>query len=45
MINDKYWIWLQNALGAGKPISALIEYFGGAKKIYAKNATGGICVL
>lgn len=34
MINDKYWIWLQNALGAGKPISALIEYFGGAKQIY-----------
>ena len=32
--NALYWLWLQNALGAGAELRDAIEYFGGAKGIY-----------
>ncbi len=32
--NVLYWLWLQNALGAGAELREAIEYFGGAKGIY-----------
>lgn len=39
MINAQYWIWLQNALGVGKAVGSLIEYFGGAKQLYEAGAS------
>ena len=32
--NVLYWLWLQNALGAGAELREATEYFGGAKDIY-----------
>ena len=35
--NALYWLWLQNALGAGAELREAIEYFGGAKEIYSAD--------
>lgn len=37
--NALYWLWLQNALGAGAAIKEIIEYFGGAKALYEAGST------
>ena len=35
--NERYWLWLQSALGEGANIRELIDEFGSAKEIYNSN--------
>lgn len=37
MSDERYWIWLQLCIGAGKRFSPIIEYFGSAESVYKSN--------
>jgi len=34
MKNAEYWLWLQNAVGAGRPASQIVDFFGDAETLY-----------
>ncbi|MGN0523496.1 MAG: DNA-processing protein DprA [Eubacterium sp.] len=37
MSNKRYWIWLQQCLGAGARFKEILEYFGSVEKLYNTN--------
>lgn len=37
MSNKRYWIWLQQCLGAGARFKEILEYFGSVEKLYDTN--------